>query len=220
MPKKSYAWKDPSGISKVAIVCVSIAGAMHLASLAAWLILQDRAGYVSSQQDLTDSQSLRALLDFGLFISFFTCAPIILWIYRVCSNAHTLSKRMTISPGWAIGWYLVPVASLFQPYESMKEIWVASSGMKEKDIPAAVKQWWLCYIASNILAYASLIGSPSAFWILGSVRDILSLFVVGLIVLIIRNICTMQISRNDMKLIFDEPVSAAEVRDISVALRP
>lgn len=214
MPKKSYAWKDPGGISKVAIVCVSIAGAMHLGSLAAWLILQDRAGYLPSQQDLTDSQNLRALLDFGLFISFFTCAPIILWIHRACSNAHTLSKRMTISPGWAIGWYLVPVASLFQPYESMKEIWVASSGMKEKDIPVAVKQWWLCFIASNILAYASRIGPPSTLWIIGSVLDILSIFVVVLMVSIIQNICTMQISRNDMKLIFDEPVPAAEVREI------
>jgi len=46
------------------------------------------------------------------------------WIYRTNKNLHVLSsEHMTFSPGWSLGWYFIPVANLFKPYQAMKEIW-------------------------------------------------------------------------------------------------
>lgn len=50
-----------------------------------------------------------------------------IWIVRASKNAASLmpdSKRIT--PGWAVGWYFIPFANLFKPYQAMRETWNSS----------------------------------------------------------------------------------------------
>ena len=50
------------------------------------------------------------------------------WIYRTNFNLRALSQeRMSFTPGWSVGWYFVPIANLFKPYQAMKEIWANSA---------------------------------------------------------------------------------------------
>ena len=49
------------------------------------------------------------------------------WIYRSNKNLRVLSdEAMTFTPGWSVGWYFVPFANLYKPYQVMKEIWTVS----------------------------------------------------------------------------------------------
>lgn len=34
------------------------------------------------------------------------------WIYRASRNAHAFGPAMTVTPGWAVGWFFVPIANL------------------------------------------------------------------------------------------------------------
>jgi len=46
------------------------------------------------------------------------------WIFQTNKNLRYLSSQpMEFTPGWSIGWYFVPFANLYKPYQAMKEIW-------------------------------------------------------------------------------------------------
>ena len=80
------------------------------------------------------------------------------WIYLASKNAHLLSSDLTISPGWAVGWYFVPFANLIKPFHAMREIWWAShdsGGGYEERAPQLVGWWWGLWITTNILANVS-----------------------------------------------------------------
>ncbi len=53
---------------------------------------------------------------------------ILRWIYCANYNAHQLgATEMHFTPGWSIGWYFIPIANLWKPYQAMKEIWQVSA---------------------------------------------------------------------------------------------
>ncbi len=69
------------------------------------------------------------------------------WIYRANCNARALgASGMAFSPRAAVGWYFVPVANLWKPYQAMKEIWQASVspfGWRRQPVSWLVPCWWL-----------------------------------------------------------------------------
>ena len=53
---------------------------------------------------------------------------VLTWIHRANHNARQLgADDMRFTPGWAVGWYFVPIAWFWKPYQAMKEIWLASA---------------------------------------------------------------------------------------------
>src|SRR5262245_61248809 len=70
----------------------------------------------------------QGLIGLVQFIVVVTSAVLFLrWIHRANWNARALGAQgMEFSPGWSIGWYFVPFANLWKPYQAMREIWRAS----------------------------------------------------------------------------------------------
>lgn len=116
-----------------------------IAALAAALILlgwYDQSGPVA----------LLAIVELALFVG---CAVVFLiWLYRASANARALGARdMMVSPGWAVGWYFVPLANLGMPYVTMRDLWKASAKPRDWQIesaPATVTLWWGCWIVANL----------------------------------------------------------------------
>jgi hypothetical protein len=83
------------------------------------------------------------------------------WIFRANKNARALSpEALENSPGWAAGWFLVPIASLWKPYEVMREIYKASRtphDWRKAKGTAIVGWWWGTYLLANFVAVAMLI---------------------------------------------------------------
>ena len=76
------------------------------------------------------------------------------WIFRANANARQLGAAdMRFTPGWSIGWYFVPFANLWKPYQAMKEIWLASAAPADwQNHPrgAILPWWWFCFLLSGI----------------------------------------------------------------------
>jgi hypothetical protein len=80
------------------------------------------------------------------------------WIYRASANAHSFSDDMSISPGWAVGWYFIPIANLFKPFQAMKETWMAShyrGDWRSEPAPSLMTCWWGLWIVTGILSQVS-----------------------------------------------------------------
>ena len=59
----------------------------------------------------------------GIVATVFTC----LWIYRAALNCRLFgARKMSFPPGWAVGWFFIPIANLIMPLLSTQEIWRAS----------------------------------------------------------------------------------------------
>lgn len=82
------------------------------------------------------------------------------WIYRASSVARRISPDLIhYAPGWAVGWYFIPLANLVMPFLVMREIWqVARRPEPASDVPLAL--WWGLYIVSGFISSAgSIAGS-------------------------------------------------------------
>ena len=66
---------------------------------------------------------------------------------------------MEDSPGWAVGWYFVPIANLWKPYQAMKEIWRVNVS---DTTPSIFPWWWLFWILTSFLG--NLSAQASLFW--------------------------------------------------------
>lgn len=81
------------------------------------------------------------------------------WIYFSSRNLRTFGAvGLTIRPGWAVGWYFIPIANLWKPYQAMKEIWQASSDPLDWDrqvVPGLMPAWWAIWLISNVADQAS-----------------------------------------------------------------
>jgi predicted Zn finger-like uncharacterized protein len=73
------------------------------------------------------------------------------WIYRANTNLGALSGQpMRFSPGWSVGWYFIPIACLFKPYQVMKEIW-QKSHKYGYSTDALLGLWWALWLISTFL---------------------------------------------------------------------
>jgi hypothetical protein len=87
------------------------------------------------------------------------------WIHRVNKNAHALSDMMTITPGWNVGWFFVPFATLYKPFQGLRETWQASHDPDDPanvPVPDWMRWWWGLWLATSIVGNISFRVSMSA----------------------------------------------------------
>lgn len=81
------------------------------------------------------------------------------WIRRANINCAGFSKRgMEFTPGWSIGWYFIPIASIFKPYQAMREIWQVSHDPRNPHIVESgplLKSWWGLWLFSGVVGQIS-----------------------------------------------------------------
>ena len=114
----------------------------------------------------------------GPVVSLLTLGTGILWLIWQHKAQRDLYARgvpgLRYTPGWAVGWWFVPLASFVLPYLCMRELFinagVAAGGMPPRSrsdwrVPA----WWIAYLGSSLLlvvAFVPLLGA-----VLASVGD-------------------------------------------------
>ena len=167
---------------------------------------------VAAAQDWTaaaeasdDRQGIVGLLQVAFF--FASGVLILMWIYRANDNAHRLGAAgMAFTPGWAVGWYFIPFANLWKPYQAMKEIWRASASPMDpgsQAVPSLLPWWWFFWIASNLFANATFRLALNAEEldemiranVLAQIADAAEIPLGLLLIAIIRRVHEMQVSR-------------------------
>jgi len=74
------------------------------------------------------------------------------WTYFSNRNASSLGAYdLEFTPGWAVGWYFIPVAMLWKPYQALKEVFKAShpdftDDWRDAPHPDVLPLWWALWI--------------------------------------------------------------------------
>ena len=160
--------RDPIALGKSAIVAtyvwlacdilVGLASAFEFIQLSG---LDPSAEMTMSSSPPEADLSAMAVGIVGLvYMLAFAVAGILIlrWIYRVNSNAHVLTDWMQMSPGWNVGFFFIPIATLWKPFEGVRDSWRASLSPEDPEaepVPDSLRWWWGLWIATSILGNIS-----------------------------------------------------------------
>jgi hypothetical protein len=187
VPHYSYQFLlDPAGLTKflqrllwisVLIACVALVD--DIAEF-----LQVQVGQLSPDQVASNDpvQGFIGLLQSGLGI--LTGIIFLKWIYRSYKNIQGFGAQgLRFSPGWAVGYYFIPILSLIRPVQVMSEIWRASDDPRDwPKRPGSwlIASWWTLFLVYTGITQISLElaiqASTNEQWTLAAVLAILGDF--------------------------------------------
>jgi hypothetical protein len=146
-------------------------------------------------------QGLVMLLQFPLRIA--VIVVFLVWLHRAYTNLTALKANYTeYSPGWAVGYWFIPILNIFRPLQVVQEVWresdpefdpelnFLSANMGTKPLLLA---WWLCFLASNIaIRILDAAVESEAFPVVAVVAGILTAVAAYLAILVVREITARQ----------------------------
>jgi hypothetical protein len=148
--------------------------------------------------EIVTSIAMVALVGFAV-----TGLIFLVWVYQAMSIAHRLASDLTITPGWAVGWFFVPVASLWKPHVVITEL-VNGSGDRatpyEKSGRRLVDLWWAAWIArlisNSVISFAihggATIGRAITTWWLIAISAVFGIAAALLLEAIVHRVSLLQ----------------------------
>lgn len=135
-------------------------GLYALTSLVVGLVYPDfydiDAPFARGEEAMTYAGVFLVLISVPVFIA--TVVLFCCWIFRANKNAQALGVTdMPISAGWSVGWWFIPIANLFKPYQATKEIYQASDpdygldDWRSAPVPATLRWWWAAWLIGNFV---------------------------------------------------------------------
>jgi len=77
----------------------------------------------------------------------------LVWLYRAYANLKLVgSKKSQFTPGWAVGYWFVPLLNLVRAYQIVVDLWLRSDTQNAADTvaslprPQLVSAWWAVYL--------------------------------------------------------------------------
>jgi hypothetical protein len=155
---------------------------------------------------------------FRLGVQIAVIVVFLMWIYSAHANLRALGSRefyesLRFSPGWAVGYFFIPIVNLFRPIQVVQEIWRASDPNVQSEHPHAWKRapgcvlagfWWAFWLVGNMLGNASFQASLATAdnvnrfktsLVLGIVGDLFSIVAGIFVILVILAIKQRQIQK-------------------------
>lgn len=143
-------------VARIAI-CVWLAAdvAVMLASIGTITALGGFGGPIAAIPALKSADTLTTATGIVYAIIFSVTGILVLrWIYLTNRNAQALNPAMTVTPGWAVGWFFIPIAGLWKPFDGVRQTWQASANPQDPDsvpIPALLRWWWGLWVVTSIM---------------------------------------------------------------------
>ena len=157
-------FRDPAKAgmaARVALICWMAASAIYCGG-AIFSVVGITAFQSGSSSALADLEmvDLVSMATGGIyFVAYLICAIVVgRWIYRVNKNAWQISDAMTVSPGWNIGSFFIPIMNLFRPFSGVRETWQASHAPADADtvpVPAIMRLWWAGWLIAGVFGQLS-----------------------------------------------------------------
>jgi hypothetical protein len=135
-------------------------GCFSWLELAALRRLDPAEAYSWEVDYIDQTQTLIAGLGAIFYIVAFVVAGFLSlrWIYRANSNAHCLNADLEMTAGWNVGWFFVPIATWWKPYEGIRDVWKISANPENPSLaarPNMLVKWWTFWVLTNISGTAS-----------------------------------------------------------------
>jgi hypothetical protein len=195
------------------IAVFAMVAVMAISALTAVFEVMEIGGIVDLVQEPDAPLSLVyvgvLLSNFVIYIG--AVIAVAMWIHRGHRNLHEAGiPDLRFSPGWAVGWYFVPIAFLFMPFQAMRELWTVSHNRSDSfsaSAPGNLGMWWAFWIIGNILGNVSFrmsdVGDGSVALVTGLGSSIGTIVAAWLLMRIMQDITAAQADGIGVAQIFE-----------------
>ena len=215
-PIQDYKFQNHSGLTKALLVLLYIGIALIALNVLDSIMsynLYSSAQYIdiSDEQIMGNDNRTLLIAVVAMLVNIATIVVFLIWINRANKNSRALgAQNMQFTPGWCVGWWFIPIASLWKPYQAVREIWKTSKKIDnwQTQENSTIALWWTLWIISGIVSQIITQWSSSIYydydatlidyqnielaWIFTSIFDIaLSIIFIK----IIREICNRQLTQ-------------------------
>ncbi len=163
-PEASGKWAK--GLLVASLILAAVAVISGLLQIELLSRLAEGSNYTIEEVNQNDSrQALIGLLQVLLVVG--TAIPFLIWFYRVHKNLPILGQTgLLFTPGWAVGFFFVPLFNLVRPFQAMRAAWHGSDPSRigldvtshktdfgsRLGTPSLVGWWWALFLISNFVA--------------------------------------------------------------------
>ena len=175
---------DPGKITRTTVISIVLLLVLNIVAVSGNIMERDvllkiQAGAYETEEEATaasdKSDAIQALIGLTTVVVFlFSGISFLYWTHRIVKNAHSITSRpLRYSPGWAVGYYFIPILNLIRPLQALADAhrvsknpgdWAATSGSY------LLGWWWASFILSRIaerintkLAQASMRATEEGF---------------------------------------------------------
>jgi hypothetical protein len=148
--EKSYIYRSVEGLKVALIVFLTLDLVLTILSAgSSWMtIAMLQRPYTIEEAELNDlREGAIGLLHLGVYVV--TAIVFCVWIVRAQKNVWAFGYPQEITPGWAVGWFFIPVANLWKPYQAMKALWLSS--VPDRSHAPLLPIWWTFWLLSNFI---------------------------------------------------------------------
>ena len=118
------------------------------------LVLDSLAGRpVSIDEAIASDHRVEAVGGWTLIALLVTGVLWCIWQHRAHSNLRAFGRNgLRYTPGWAVGWWFIPIANLWKPFQTVRELWKASHGGGWRTIAtwSLLGWWWGTWLAGSL----------------------------------------------------------------------
>jgi hypothetical protein len=151
---------------------IAAAIGMGAVSILAWgSYIATLSRFSAGEASSAEASGIRAVALMVLFFVLFLTSGFVwlFWQYRAHSNLRALGATdLRYTPGWAVGWWFIPLANIVMPYLTTRELWKASDpnagavDWKRSRTTWLLPIWWGTWLATQIPAQiASVVAEES-----------------------------------------------------------
>ncbi len=166
----SGTYHPASASAKVAMLLLGLSCLVAMADLVLSLailgiLLDIEAGVAGGLQGLDRLESAQTVTKALSRLALVAAAwPFLLWLYRASVNAIALGiDNLPTSPGFAVGYWFIPVLNYIMPPKIVGDLWRASAVEAEREtwqdaeVPSWIIVWWLFFLMAHFIGLATLI---------------------------------------------------------------
>lgn len=158
MARKLYTSTDPVKLGRTVVIWAYIQIATEVLLALAYAYGMSPAGMRTVDPGGLTAGDVAAIVPSLMYLAAYVVGGFLAlkWVYRVNRNAHSFAEGLTISPPWSVGWFFVPVACLWKPYEAISDAWQASERpqrWRTAPRPKFLRWWWAAWLVSGFLSY-------------------------------------------------------------------
>jgi len=161
-PTPDHRYKDLWGLTTVLRIGLAVSAGLSVVALGSGFLnisvtAKQVYGATVSSSQATLNTWLQLILGWIWIIVFVVIGIIFMrWTYFTKCNAHALANRLKFKPGWSVGWYFIPIFTLWKPYDALVETFRASHPDFGEDWahaprPGMLPLWWALWILHSSL---------------------------------------------------------------------
>ena len=125
---------------------------------------------VTQAEALASDDRVNTAAGFSVLLLVATGVVWLIWQYRAQTNLKAFgATELAYSPAWSVGWWLIPIANLWKPFQVNRELWKKSGG---DDVgPSSSRTWsvlgwwwgsWILWIVLSQISRRSVDAAEDA----------------------------------------------------------